>query len=158
MREIPLTQGKVALVDDEDYDRVIQHKWCAQKIENCWYATTNIRVNDIKKPLRMHRLLLGLSFGDKHQVDHLNHNGLDNRRSNLRICTNAENRRNRRPSKKISKYLGVSWRKSNHKWASQITTNNRTINLGSFVREECAALAYDFAALKYHREFANFNF
>lgn len=158
MREIPLTQDKIALVDDEDYEQVMQYKWHAQNIENCWYATANIRVKGARKSLRMHRLLLNLSFGDRRQVDHINHSGLDNRRSNMRICTNAENRRNRRASKKISEYLGVSWRRTNCKWVAQITTKNHVINLGSFMLEDCAALAYDFAALKYHRDFANFNF
>lgn len=92
-------------------------------------------------------------------VDHINHNGLDNRKANLRIATFSENRRNSRKAKDTSsKYKGVSWHKNNKKWHAGININGRRKHLGSFDDEIQAAKAYDEVARKYHGEFSSLNF
>ncbi len=163
MREIPLTQGKVALVDDVDYDWLNRFKWCAHQNKNgLWYAHREMRIGVGRKnrlTVSMHCEILGLKFGDKRQGDHQNHNGLDNRRANIRICTQGQNNCNARKSKlKTSCFRGVSWDTISKKWRSRISVNNKTIFLGRFLSEELAALAHDFAAVRFHREFAIFNF
>jgi len=158
MKEISLTQGKVALVDDIDYDRVSQYKWCAYESRGIWYAMSNIKIDKKYRHTKLHRFILGLSVGQKCDVDHINHNTLDNRRCNLRVCSHSENMKNRLRGVGTSRFIGVSWDKQSRKWVVNIRVNNRQRNLGRYIFEELAALAYDFAALKYHREFANFNF
>lgn len=151
MKEIKLTQGKVALIDDEDFDLVSQYHWYfdGKYAKTCWDKQGKTYY------LRMHRLILGLT-NPKIDTDHINHNKLDNRRSNLRICNRAENLRNRKAHGK-SKYLGVFYNHNKYITA-QIRANGRTIHLGTFDTEEEAAMAYDNAARKYHKEFANLNF
>jgi len=90
---IKLTFGKVAIVDPEDYDRVSKYNWCAVDDGRCWYAHTFKRDGT---PMAMHRLILNTPAGLF--VDHIDHNGLNNRRSNLRLCTNRQNQQNRRPT------------------------------------------------------------
>jgi len=91
--------------------------------------------------------------------DHVNHDGLNNRKKNLRNCTLTQNNANSRPSKNSSsKYKGVSWNKSRRKWAAFIKKNGAQLHLGYFYDETSAAHAYDRAARKYHAEFANLNF
>ena len=160
MKEIKLTQGKVALVDDEDYELVKQYKWCAVFHRHTWYAYANTKQIKGKKSqtIRMHRLILGLGFGNKLKSDHIDGNGLDNKRQNLRICNNQQNCSNKKIyGKGTSKYKGVYWVKSLKKWRAMIGYAGKRIHLGVFSIEECAALAYDFAAMKYYREFAHFN-
>ena len=155
MKQISLTQGKVALVDNEDYPELSKHKWCAVEYHNVWYA----RRRFIKgKNVFMHREILGLKFGDGIKTDHWNHNGLDNQRHNLRICTNAENCRNQRVHKHSSMFKGVTWWKTRQKWMARIYYNYKQIHLGYFDSEIEAAKVYDRAALKYHGEFAKLNF
>lgn len=102
----------------------------------------------------MHRLLVNAT--DNQDVDHINGNGLDNRLVNLRVCSRAENMCNRKPSRTgTSKYLGVSLRKN--RWVSQITKNRKCKNLGSFISEVEAALAYDAAAEVVHGSFGRLN-
>ena len=104
MKEIELTQGKRAIVDDADYQYLSKYNWSYDD----GYASRGIRMNGKRKIILMHRFLMGLYFGDKRVVDHINHNTLDNRRENLRICTKAENRRNSRKSKNnTSSFKGV---------------------------------------------------
>ena len=109
--------------------------------------------------IRMHRQILGLEFKDKRQGDHKNHNTLDNQRDNIRICTNQQNTTNKKIRlNATSRFKGVYWNKLAKKWHAQIGINGKHKHLGFWKLEELAALAYDFAALKYHREFAVFNF
>ena len=92
-------------------------------------------------------------------VDHVNGDGLDNRKANLRICNDAQNRANssRRKGTFSSKYKGVNWCKKLQKWVAGIGVNHKRVDLGYFVCEEDAARAYNVAAIKYHREFAQLN-
>lgn len=105
MKEIPLTKGKIALVDDTDYDWLIQWKWHAWTAKGKWFAISQEKEGH---KMKMHRLIMNAPDGL--QVDHRNHNGLDNRRENLRICTNTENSRNRRIRRdNTTGFKGVHW-------------------------------------------------
>jgi len=158
MREIPLSQGKVALVDDEDYETVSRFKWCTIKGHNeTIYAARYVRRADgTQTTVRMHRVIMKASASV--QVDHENHDGLDNRRANLRLATSAENNRNTRMRKNnASGYKGVSWDQRANKWYAQIMANGRNIALGMFANIDDAADAYDEAARQLHGEFAHTN-
>ena len=160
MKEISLTQGQFALVDDADYDELSKYKWYANKESGSFYATRNFPLGNGKQyPIRMHRQILGLEKGDKRQGDHINHNTLDNRRNNIRICIGQQNMMNQMPNRNTtSRFKGVSWHKQDKKWQVRIGINKKVKYLGSFVMEEVAALAYDMAAIREHGEFACLNF
>jgi hypothetical protein len=150
---IELTFGKWAIVDAADYQRLSKYKWHAVKERRNWYAKT-LRRNGM--PLGMHRLITDAPKGLF--VDHIDHNGLNNCRSNLRICSNAENSRNKRPYGRTSRYKGVSWHKGSKKFVAQITFKGKKIWLGYFVDEIDAAKAYDKKAKELFGEFAYLNF
>ena len=161
MKQIPLTQGKFTLVDDEDFEWVNQWKWCAHTTDkNVFYAIRAIKSFDGKYiKLFLHRELLDLIKGDGKKVDHINHNGLDNRKCNIRVCTQLQNTYNRRPNKNCSsKFKGVSWHKGCNKWQSRIRIKGTIKHLGTFVKEIDAAIEYDSAAIKYFGEFSHINF
>jgi hypothetical protein len=159
MKKITLTQGKFALVDDENYEDLIQFKWCAIRVRNTFYAERSVRVNGKKRIERMHRRILGLKSGDGKRVDHINHDGLDNRNKNIRICTNRENQQNQtiKRSNNTSGYKGVHWHKQAKKWQAQIQVDSQYKYLGLFKSKVKAAQAYNDAAIKYFGEFANLN-
>jgi len=158
MKQIPLTQGKVALVDDVDFKELSKHKWCAYKRGSTFYAARNQPLgNGKRKTIRMHRQIMDALGGVF--TDHANHDGLDNQRSNLRSCTNSENQRNRLPQRGgTSEYKGVSWNKAKKKWVAGIQHNNKVIHLGCFNSEREAAKTYDKKAKELFGEFANPNF
>jgi hypothetical protein len=152
-RLIPLTRGQFAIVDAEDYPRLSKYIWFAEGRPGSFYAVRK----ENGKSIKMHREILNAP--DHLVVDHIDHNGLNNRKSNLRLCTFAENCRNLRNSRhKTSKYKGVCWNKKLKKWAAAISCNNKTYHLGYFQDEIEAAKAYDKAARIYHGEFAALNF
>jgi hypothetical protein len=162
MKEIPLTRGLVALVDDGDYERVMSMgPWQAQATTTkCgWYAQRAIP--HPAKPGKetaqlMHRLILGLEFGDKRKVDHENGDGLCNTKGNLRIATSIQNARNRVAHKgNTSGYKGVCWEKDRGKWHAHITSDGKSRRLGSFEDKERAHFAYCEAAARLHGEFGN---
>jgi hypothetical protein len=152
-----LTQGKYALIDEADFDLVSQHKWQAKPHRRTVYAAAGLYENGRHRVIRMHRLIL--QAGDGQSVDHINGDGLDNRRANLRFATPSQNQHNRRGSAKASSsYKGVFWHKGSRKWLAQITVNWKAIYLGLYADEMEAALAYDCAARELHGEFARLNF
>ena len=152
-RQIPLTQGKFAIVDAEDYARLSRHKWRTARNCNNFYA----RREENGVTIGMHREILKPPAGLI--CDHKDHNGLNNSRSNLRVCTNAENARNQRPQKgRSSRYKGVGWHKRNKKWQAQIRFNGGLLHLGLFDSQIVAAVAYDRKAEELFGEFACLNF
>jgi hypothetical protein len=154
MKEIPLTRGQFALVDDEDFEYLNQWKWITT--DNGYARRTEYK-NGTQKPVNMHVLIASPSLGML--VDHINGNKLDNRRENLRICTNTENRRNISKYKNnTSGYKGVTWHKQHRKWYAQIVPLRKNIFLGLFSDAKEAARAYDAAAKKYFGQFARLNF
>ena len=154
MKKIELTKGKVALVDDDDFDELSKHKWCVSKDGNNFYAIRSIKIDGKKRTVKMHRVIMQTPKGM--DTDHIDHDGLDNRKENLRICTHTENLMNTGKYKNnVSGYKGVSWDNSRSKWKSQIKFNKKIIILGRFTDKEEAYKAYCEAAKKYHGEFNN---
>jgi len=157
MKEIPLTQGKVALVDDADYEAVGQFKWCAKKVNNTFYAVHSLSVgNGRQRTIRLHRLIMP----GHPEIDHRDGDGLNNQRENLRPATHIQNMWGHRRKKAgvSSVYRGVSWHSQAKKWRSDLKLGGKTIYLGCFFSEIEAAKAYDVAARKYFGEFACPNF
>jgi hypothetical protein len=152
MKEVQLTQGYVALVDDEDFERVNAYKWYAQVSHKTVYAHRSTpRVNGKQGNQSMHRFLLNLPSGHDPEVDHKDRNGLNCQRYNLRTATRQQNCCNR--NDKV-KHKGISWSERRNKWKAHIQVNRKEVHLGYFSSQEAAAAAYDVAALKYYKEFA----
>jgi len=155
-KEIPLTQGKVAIVDEADFGYLSQFKWCASKGKTTYYAMRSLVHNGKNTTIYMHRAIMNPPFDL--QVDHRNMDGLDNRRANLRICTNSQNHMNaKKRGGHSSSYKGVSWRKARRKWRARIMVNKTEEVLGSFDDEREAANAYNARAKELFGEFAKLN-
>lgn len=156
MKEIPLTQGLVALVDDEDYAELSQHRWCAMHLKpDAVYAGRMIPTPEgprRQRQVAMHRVLLG---GPASHIDHIDGNGLNNQRANLRPATLAQNQYNKRSLGGRSAFKGVHWQQG--AWVARISKNGVRLHLGRFPTEVEAALAYDQAAREHHGEFARLN-
>lgn len=156
MKEIKLTQGKVALVDDEDFERVNQFKWYARKDSKSTTIFYAVR-GAYKKCILLHRFIMDLNDSKK-KVDHINHNGLDNRKNNLRACSSFENARNRNISMHSKTgFKGVSFLTVKGKYLASIKINNKSIHIGLFNSPIEAAKAYNAKALELHKEFAYLN-
>lgn len=148
-----LKNGIVALVDDEDFERVNQYKWTA------YYANNEYRVMRKTKEGKtqyLHRFIMNAK--ENENIDHINHNPLDNKKANLRICTHAQNMRNQKKRRGSSNFKGVHWNKNAKKWMAQITCNYKKHYLGYFEKEENAAKVYDRVAKELFGEFALTNF
>lgn len=152
---IPLTKGLFAEVDDSDYDWLIQYKWCAAINRKGGY---NYAASwDGSKMIRMHRLIMGV-FDRWSLVDHIDHNTLNNQRSNLRVATQQQNNFNRKSTpKSTSIFRGVSWYSRDKRWVARIGNGDNQKTLGWFKDEKQAALAYNAAAIERYGEFANLN-
>lgn len=156
-RRIPLTQGQYAIVDADDYYELIKYKWQACRSGNTYYARRMIYRNGKRIVIHMHRIVLSAPGGML--VDHINGNGLDNRKVNLRLATPEQNSRNRCAMRgRSSKYKGVRYDRSRKIYRVWIRLNGKEVCLGRFKDEVEAAKAYDRAARKYHGEFARLNF
>ena len=157
MKKIELTQGKHALVDDADYDHLMQWKWSAAMMAHNHRATR--RHENSNETIYMHREIMGFKKGDTRHVDHINHNPLDNRRINLRCCTRSQNLMNSIKRKGTSSvYKGVSWFNASRKWKAYIKINTKQKYLGLFETETAAAVAYDTEAKELFGEYALLNF
>ena len=158
-REIPLTQGKVAIVDAADFEWLNQWKWYAHYDPSTdgFYAVRNIELpkgeKRNRKSVKMHRVIMGEPEGFK--IDHADGDGLHNRRINLRIATNQQNAFNRKKrSDNRSGHTGVSWHNSSGKWQAQINRNGKRKCLGVFPLREDAIECYRKAAVETFGEFA----
>jgi hypothetical protein len=160
LKAIPLTQGYVSFVDNEDYEELSKYKWRASVQPNGRVYAIRSQRNPLKKTqdtIFMHRVITDASRGM--DVDHIDGNGLNNTRSNLRVCSRSENLRNQRlHSDNTSGFKGVSYHKRDRKWQARIRVNGKQHFLGYFDTPEAAARAYDTAALHYFGEFARLNF
>lgn len=162
MAHIPLFSnihsGLSAIVDDENFELLSSYRWYAFKTKTNYYAVRNEKSNGKVNKILMHRQILGCNSSDV--VDHIDHNGLNNTLQNIRVCSIAENNKNRNKVKQTSsKYLGVTKYVSGKRVriSAVISVNSKNIKIGDFKTEEEAALAYNNAAKKYHGEFANLN-
>jgi hypothetical protein len=157
MKEILLTQGKVTLVDDEDFEYLNQWKWYVKKYcqnsHNTFYAARVVIEEGKHRTIFMHREILELKAGER--CDHEDQDGLNNQRYKATVGQNRANSK----STAISGYKGVYFdnKASTPRWLARIMTNKKFLYLGSFPTKEEAALAYNQAALKYHGEFAYLN-
>lgn len=157
-KQIALTQGKFAIVDDMDFEVLSKFKWYAWCMRGAFYAMRNIRKEDGKKTtIAMHRQILGEYRSGVH-IDHVNHNTIDNRRCNLRPCDNQQNHFNMKTKTGSSRFKGVCWDKSRQKWTCSIAKSGKSIHIGRFIDEIEAAKAYDIKAKDLHGEFALLNF
>jgi hypothetical protein len=137
MKEIQLTQGMKALVDDEDYEFLNTFKWCANKIGSTFYAATGLADGRV---FHMHSLILQKTSG--YEIDHINRNGLDNRRSNIRLVTRSDNNRNSKiRSDNTTGVKGVYYNKTNNNWYARIAVNKKWKYIGSFSTKEEAVIA-----------------
>lgn len=156
MKEIKLTQGKFAIVDDSDFEYLNQFKW----YYSCGYAQRSLPRNGKSQDKKlMHREIIEMSKAIEKdiEIDHINHNKLDNKKENLRVCTHAENLQNKSNYKNNSSgFRGVT--KYKNKWLAKIARNKKTVFIGYFEDVIEAAKAYDTKALEYYGNLANLNF
>jgi hypothetical protein len=172
--EIKLACGKIAFIDEEDL-RLFEGKrtWRSYFDGWNWYVRRQSTVNKKSKTFLLHREVLSITDG-KIIIDHIDGNGLNNMKSNLRICTHSQNRKNRhnKSCKHTSKYLGVSLKTTKYKyrvksgeerasitkrWEARIQHNKKQISIGFYNTEEEAAIAYNEKAIEFHGEFASLN-
>lgn len=151
MRSIPLTKGKSTIVDDVDYDFLMQWKW--------WYGGKYAVRTHQDMPVLLHRIVAERAgINPRHKIDHINRDRLDNRRHNLRAATKSQNGTNRGPNKNnTSGFKGVCWDKCNRLWETKIQVEGRYHKIGRYPTKTEAAKAYNEAAIKYFGAFAYLN-
>jgi hypothetical protein len=149
---------KLVKIDSEDYERVSKYKWYVrlEKTTGRFYVLSHNYTNG-DTTIYLHRLLLNCPKGKI--VDHIDHDTLNNKKSNLRICTRTENIRNsiKRKDYKYSEYKGVKWHEKDKRFHSRITFNGKRFYLGGFITEIEAAIAYNKKAVEFYGEFACLN-
>jgi len=152
MKEIKLYNGRVALVDDDDFDLMNNYKWSIHKAGNVEYARS------MPGKQYMHRMILNLN-DPRILVDHIDHNGFNNTKENLRACNKSLNGANRKSANKnsLSKHVGVYWFKQTNRWHARVWKERKCYHLGYFKSESDAALAYNKKATELHGEFAHIN-
>lgn len=157
MKLIPLTRGHAAIVDDADYPALQVYSWCYKRCGASQYAARGTKNNGLQETILMHRMILNAPDGI--EVDHINGDGLDNRRYNLRLVSSSQNHFNQRKQQRqtSSQYKGVYWHQRDKVWMARIQAFGSDYYIGSFSSEREAALAYNNAAIKYHGEYANLN-
>ncbi len=158
MKQIPLQKNRFALVDDGDFNWLSQWNWFYHKTQRNAYVARTKKSKGIRTKIYMHRFIMSLQKGDRRQIDHINSNGLDNRRRNLRICTSSQNGGNRKISRGTSRYKGVCYYKDRSNWVAHICKNGKSLHIGYFTTEVEAAKAYDVKAVELFGEFAKTNF
>ena len=162
MKEIKLSQtGKLAgkyvvLVDDEDYEYLNQWMWSVNKNRTEIYASRYQNINGKRICHYMHRVIMNTP--SNMQVDHVNHNTLDNQKHNLRVCTSYQNQTNKTKRKNTEQFIGVNYRKDTGKYRAHIAPHRKQISIGCFDSAEAAAIARDKVAIVVFGEFANLNF
>jgi hypothetical protein len=140
MKTIPLTKGYVAMVDDEDYEMLVGRRWYAHRSRNVLYAShTTPHIDGKQDTIKMHHLILHTPKGM--QIDHIDGNGLNNQKNNLRVVTNRINQMNRNWDRK-SQYPGITWEPRRKHWVAQAQINGKHIHIGSYPTEELAHQAY----------------
>lgn len=159
-REVPLTNGMIALIDECDWERVSKYRWYAYQRDNTWYAYRGFWTNGKRRRVTLHRFILNLTDSKVPFIDHKNRNGLDCRRENLRPATHSQNLTNsRKPLRNTSGYKGVIRNKQiRAPWEARIRKDRKHYYLGAYETALEAALAYDRAAKRLHGEFAALNF
>ncbi len=157
-RKIKLPNGMYVKIDPEDFAAVSKRRWYAKRGPCAWYAISCVRRGKRRHYLLMHRFIMKPSRGMV--IDHINHDGLDNRKANLRIVTHQQNTWNSRRGLRQGKsmYKGVSWDGNVRKWAATMRIEGKCRRLGFFKDEISAAKAYDAAAKKHRGEYALINF
>jgi hypothetical protein len=141
VKVIPLTQGKMTVVDAGDYDNLMQYHWYAIRGTRTWYAVRSAKNRSGRSMIQMHHEIIGHP-PERMDTDHIDGNGLNNLRVNLRHVTRRENAQNRHSDKKTSKYAGVSWESKRKKWSTHIYISGTHFNLGRYDKEEDARDAY----------------
>lgn len=156
-KEIKLTKGFVAIIDDEDYERVSKINWQASKksYDKHYARGSTYKGNRKNNYFLLHRFILNAPKGK--DVDHINGDTMDNRKENLRICTHQENCRNADRKKRKCSYKGVRKVSGTNKYSAYIKIEEKQKYLGMFHTQEDAAAAYNMAALRYFKEFAKLN-
>lgn len=152
--------SRPCFVDDQDYELVKSFHWMAssgsKRDKNFLYACTSGGGRNKKTSVKMHRLIMSVPHGMV--VDHIDGDGLNNRRSNLRVCTRSENSRNqRKSSNNTTGFKGVYWLPRDNRFLAKLFVNGKSKQVGSFMTAIEAAKAYNEAAKKYYGEFANLN-
>ena len=155
--ESPKYGNKEVIIDAENWDKIKKYRWVVAyaKRMNTFYVQTKININHKITTLKLHRLIMNIDNVNL-EIDHINHNPLDNREINLRICTHRQNLRNQRIRQK-KEFKGIHWYKPLQKWQTHIVYNYKKYHLGYFENEFDAAVAYNRAAIKYFGEFAELN-
>jgi hypothetical protein len=157
MKELKLTKGYVAIVDDEDFEIVSQWHWSATKCCDKVYARRTQRYGNKKVQVYLHRYLMNIHLCDKTVFcDHKDRDTMNNQKSNLRVCTAAENQRNKTKKRNgMHKYMGVS---ANHKrFSASLSLNGKRVYIGTYDTQEEAAIAYNKKKIEVHGDFVNLN-